>query len=363
MARQQKVDRNAWLRAELLRWFDTAARDLPWRGQGRTPYRVLVSEFMLQQTQVATVIPYFERFVASFPSVDALARADEADVLRHWQGLGYYSRAKRLQAAAKAIVDDHGGRVPRDVATLLTLPGVGRYTAGAIASIAYGVAAPIVDGNVSRVLVRLDAVREDPTEKATIDRLWQRADELVQGERPGDFNSAMMELGATVCVPQNPRCLVCPVAEICRANELGLADDIPPPKKQKAVAVERRKVYRVTDRSGRLLVEQRPAKGRWAGLWQFPTRSIDDAPPIDAEWQPLGRVSHRLTHRQYEFDCYTSAVATPDTPPGTVWKLPAELDKLAMSKPQLTIRSMPVPAEAESKVARTKRRAPAASPR
>ncbi len=286
----------------MLSWYGDVARDLPWRGIGRTPYRVMVSEFMLQQTQVMTVVPYFERFVDALPDFNALASADEAQVLRLWQGLGYYSRARRLQAAARVVVDEHDGKLPRDVESLLTLPGVGRYTAGAIASIAFGLAAPIVDGNVSRVIVRLDAIRDDPATPAVLRQLWDRAAEMVDPERPGDFNSAMMELGATVCVPQNPRCLLCPVSHLCQAKAAGIEHQIPPVKRRKPVPTEQRIVWRVTDKKGRRLVEQRPTSGRWAGLWQFPTRLQNEPPPVQATWHDLGRVTHRLTHRLYEFD-------------------------------------------------------------
>src|SRR5688572_3923564 len=199
----------------LLAWYDRHRRDLPWRPDPKTgrpapePYHVLVSEAMLQQTQVATVIPYYHRFLARFPTVSDLANAPEQDVLRGWQGLGYYSRARNLQAAARAIVNEHGGELPRTIEDLLALPGVGRYTAGAVASIAFDVKAPIVDGNVARVLCRVDRIETDPRDRTTQQLLWRRAEEVLPKKRVGDFNSALMELGATVCTPKSPQCLIC----------------------------------------------------------------------------------------------------------------------------------------------------------
>ncbi len=206
---------------KLLRWYDKERRDLPWRlprtscaTSRLNPYHVLVSEAMLQQTQVATVIPYYQRFLDQFPSIAELACADEHDVLRLWQGLGYYSRARNLHAAAKRIANELGGTFPDTVESLLELPGVGRYTAGAVASIAFDRRAPILDGNVVRVLCRIDKVEGDPREKNTQAGLWTRAEEILPAKRPGDFNSALMELGATICTPRNPRCLFCPVRKL-----------------------------------------------------------------------------------------------------------------------------------------------------
>ena len=302
---------------------------------------MLVSEFMLQQTQVATVIPYFERFVTVLPDVAALAAAEEDVVLRLWQGLGYYSRARRLQAAARACVDRHGGNVPADVESLLDLPGVGRYTAGAIASIAFDVPAPILDGNVVRVLVRLHGIRDDPTTPTVQRQLWTLAAEAVDPDAPGDFNSAMMELGATVCVPRSPRCLTCPVSRWCAARAGGFQDEVPPQKKAKEVALERRDVWRVRDAEGRYVVEQRPTTGRWAGLWQFPTRPTGEAPPLLLKnTVPLGEVTHGLTHRRYVFRAFDATLAG-DLPAAMRLATTTELDSLAMSKPQLKIRQMP----------------------
>lgn len=310
------------------------------------PYRVLVSELMLQQTQVATVIPYFHRFMERLPTLAHLAEADEQTVLRLWQGLGYYSRARNLQKAARKVISEFGGQMPQDVDGLLQLPGVGRYTAGAIASIAFGRQAPILDGNVMRVLCRLDAITADPRLPAQQRILWQRATDMVPAKRPGDFNSALMELGATVCTPRSPKCLLCPVRDHCEAATKGIAEQIPPPKKAVATPVERRVVYGV--RSGdRWLIEQRPSEGRWASLWQFPTRpASDDAPTLPVRTGRLhavGRVRHQLTHRSYIFevrygvaaDNAAMAVSAPYK-----WVHLADLAEHPMSKPQLTIATL-----------------------
>ena len=215
--------------ARLLRWYDGNRRDLPWRaaeGKALDPYHVLLSETMLQQTQVATVIPYFHRFLQRFPTLRSLADADEQEVLRLWQGLGYYSRARNLQKAAQVICRDFEGTLPCTATALLSLPGVGPYTAGAIASIAFGQRAPILDGNVQRVLCRLDCIRTDPRDPPTRQHLWDRAEQILPDRRLGDFNSALMELGATICTPRNPQCLLCPVRSHCQAFDAGLPDGL-----------------------------------------------------------------------------------------------------------------------------------------
>ena len=319
-------------RRSLLAWYDRHRRDLPWRvppgspvALAPDPYHVLVSEAMLQQTQVATVVPYFRRFLELFPTIQTLAEADEQAVLHAWQGLGYYSRARNLQRAARRIVADHGGRVPDTVDGLLALPGVGRYTAGAVASIAFGVAAPILDGNVARVLCRLDAIADDPREPAVRDVLWSRAEAVLPAERLGDFNSALMELGATVCTPRTPRCLMCPVRDHCQAAAAGVQEQIPPPKKAKPTPLFRRWTFAV--RHGeRYLIEQRPAAGRWAGMWQFvtvePKGDVDPTTSLMSDRyglattppQRVAQVTHGLTHRRYAFDVFRCDVTTAGVP-------------------------------------------------
>ena len=292
------------IRLRLLRWFDRNNRDLPWRAKrGRTvdPYRILLSELMLQQTQVATVIPYYLRFVAAYPTLADLAAADEQAVLRLWQGLGYYSRARNLLAAARQIVARHAGRLPSKMEDLIALPGVGRYTAGAVGSIALGLRVPVVDGNVRRVLCRLDGIESDPAGSAVRERLWARAERLVPARRPGDFNSALMELGATVCRPRNPDCPACPLEGLCLARRRRLTDLIPRPAKRRHRPTERRMVLCVRDAEGRYLVEQRPRDGRWAGMWQFITRPAGRPPPAARQ---IAQLSHDLTHRRYRFEVY-----------------------------------------------------------
>lgn len=354
----------------LLRWYDRARRDLPWRAVGADgrpdPYHVLVSEAMLQQTQVATVIPYFNRFIARFATLADLARADEQEVLRLWQGLGYYSRARNLQKAARRVVDELGGQLPSDVDRLLDLPGVGRYTAGAVASIAFGKRAPILDGNVIRVLCRIEKVTTDPRDRETQALLWRRAEEILPGtrhKRLGDFNSALMELGALVCTPRSPQCLLCPVREHCEAFAAGVQEHIPPVRKAKETPLLNRRVFCIrrvaiasngTGPTTRWLIEQRPATGRWAGMWQFVTvdaaaggtRAKPDLTPlpitVDAA-RRVGEVTHGLTHRRYHFEVYlcdakADGLLPPDRP--RAWVTLEELEKYPLPLPHLKVAKM-----------------------
>ncbi|MEL7237613.1 MAG: A/G-specific adenine glycosylase [Planctomycetota bacterium] len=332
-------DQLASFQTQLLDWYDRHKRDLPWRGSGLSPYHALVSEAMLQQTQVAAVIDYFNRFVAELPTVQDLADAPEQTVLRLWQGLGYYRRARHLHAAAKTVVDDFDGEVPSTVDELLRLPGVGRYSAGAIASIAFDVPAPILDGNVMRVLCRIESIKSDPRETKTQKRLWSLAEQVVPRERAGDFNSGLMELGALCCTPRTPQCLICPVRDHCKAQADGLQDEIPPVKKKVATPTVRRTVWRIENDRGEFLVEQRPATGRWAGMWQFITREHDDPPVTVSDIHELGEVRHGLTHRKYVFTV-RGGRSQEDAPKGMRWASRTELEKLPMSKPQLKIRAM-----------------------
>jgi A/G-specific adenine glycosylase len=256
------------LRAELLAWFDRHRRDLPWRNTA-DPYAIWLSEVMLQQTQVATVIPYWRRFLERFPNVQALAAAQLPDVLALWRGLGYYSRARNLHRAAKEVASKHGGRLPSTAEQLLELPGFGRYTAGAVASIAFGEAAPLVDGNVARVLSRLFVVEGAPGDRQREARLWQLAEELVPGERPGAWNQALMELGATVCRPEGPTCLLCPVRAHCGALRQGRVDDLPPPR-QRAAPKRLALAVAVWERRGSFLLARREESGLFGGLWEMP---------------------------------------------------------------------------------------------
>ncbi|MEA2736234.1 MAG: A/G-specific adenine glycosylase [Humisphaera sp.] len=342
------IGTNATFSKRLLRWYDAHRRDLPWRitkesRQRLNPYHVLVSEAMLQQTQVATVIPYFQRFIGRFPTIEHLAEADEQDVLRLWQGLGYYARARNLQKAAQRVVSEHGGAMPRTAEALRDLPGVGRYTAGAVASIAFDCRAPIVDGNVARVICRIDRIESDPREKQTLETIWQRAGQILPSSRCGDFNSALMELGATVCTPRNPKCLICPVREHCEAQAAGVQEQIPPVKKSKPTPLLRRDVLCIRD-GQRWLIEQRPAKGRWAGMWQFITAPTAKTNRTNGHKQ-IAFLTHGLTHRRYRFRVLTCSKLPPEHAnanggAGRVWVTLQELDKYPLPSPHVKIAQM-----------------------
>ena len=269
------------LRRRLLAWYDRSRRDLPWR-RTRSPYRIWLAEVMLQQTQVATVIPYYRRFLRRFPSLRALAAAPVDDVLAVWAGLGYYSRARSFHAAARIVVAEHRGRVPRRVDGLLTLPGVGRYTASAVASIAFGVRAAVVDGNVTRVFCRIFNIAANARAGRTQRRLWALAEELVPTARPGDFNQAMMELGATVCAPKEPACSQCPVSGACEAFRLGRQRSLPrAPRRKKTPHYD--VAIGLIWRRGKVLITKRPMDAMLGGLWEFPggkqegTESLEEA--------------------------------------------------------------------------------------
>jgi A/G-specific adenine glycosylase len=263
------------LRRRLLRWYRAGHRPLPWRSS-RDAYRVWVSEAMLQQTRVETVLGYWERFVAQFPTLADLAAAEEDEVLALWSGLGYYSRARRLREAAQAIVELHAGEFPRTRAAARALPGVGPYTAGAVLSIAYDLPESLVDGNVARVFARLFALDAEPSSSRAQRELWDIADELVpRRSGAGDWNQALMELGATVCTSRSPKCSRCPLASPCRALAEDRVAELPraKPKPQTLeVALEIACVVR----AGAVLLEQRPPEGRMAGLWEPPTRELEN---------------------------------------------------------------------------------------
>jgi A/G-specific adenine glycosylase len=292
------------IRRRLLEHYDLNRRDLPWRGES-DPYRIWVSEVMLQQTRVQTVIPYYRRWLERFPDLGALALADEDEVLRLWEGLGYYSRARNLHQAARVVRDRHGSALPSDLDTLRELPGFGTYTAGAVASIAFGAVTPAVDGNVRRVLSRLfDAA--DPSAR----ELGESAERLVDPTRPGDFNQALMELGATVCTPRAPRCGECPLVTLCRAHAHGTVDRRPRPRTRKEVPHRTFSVAVIGDEAGRVLLTRRPRAGLLGGLWAFPEAEVGEAhAAMDAALAraqelglrcraeaPLPAVRHAFTH-------------------------------------------------------------------
>lgn len=256
------------LRKHLLAWYRKNKRDLPWR-RTSDPYRILVSEIMLQQTQVDTVIPYYHRFLKTFPTVAKLSKSPEQKVLKLWEGLGYYSRARNLHRAVKEVQKCFSGKVPDTIDKLESLPGIGRYTAGAVASIAFGRRVPIVDGNVKRVLCRLFAIEEDPSKSPVETQLWELAESLVPLKSPGDFNQAMMEFGATLCRPRNPSCRPCPLKKTCKAKQLGIQADLPRKTAGKPIPKIRMRVAVIESKEG-FLMGPRPDDGLLAGLWAFP---------------------------------------------------------------------------------------------
>lgn len=263
------------LRRKLLKWFDENQRDLPWR-KNKTPYRIWVSEVMLQQTQVATVVSYYKRFIKRFSTVKKLAAADEADVLKLWEGLGYYRRARQLHAAAKVVVEQHGGKFPTDFESVLALPGIGRYTAGAILSISLDQQQPILEGNTIRLFARLMEMKSDPRTTSNQKALWEFSESILPRKRCGDFNQSLMELGSEICHPKRPQCLICPIRDLCPTAIKGLQDSIPVATK-KVKYEELNEAVVVVKRGNKYLVRQCGADERWAGLWDFPRYEIPRA--------------------------------------------------------------------------------------
>lgn len=306
------------IRSELLRWYDEEHRPLPWRTHP-SEYKTVISEIMLQQTQVAAVIPFFEDFIAEFPDFKALAEASEEAVLRAWSGLGYYRRARNLKRAAEKIVREHDGRLPLDARTLATLPGFGAYTVGAVGSIALGLRLPLVDGNVRRVIARLLAMPGDLTKGAGARRLWSICGELVPEDRPGDFNQALMELGATVCQPREPLCLICPLFEVCEARRRGEQEKFPqPPRRPQLRRV--REIAVALMRGDKLLVLQRGEEQSFAGMWELPRlseREIAEDTPLNPDHvlfellrlrpgrvELLGEAESTFTHHRITTELY-----------------------------------------------------------
>lgn len=298
----------ATLRQALLKWFDRHQRDLPWR-RTKNPYPIWVSEIMLQQTQVSTVIPYWEKFLDRFPTLHALADAPLDDVLTAWRGLGYYTRARLLHRAAQKLVGEHQAVWPQTAEGLRTLPGFGRYTAGAVASIAFDEEAPIVDGNVARVLSRLFCIDSEPGDKAREEKLWSVAAKLVPGERPGDWNQALMELGATVCGKANPDCARCPLSRHCEAHQAGREREIP--RARVRAAPKAVHLYCAVVRQGRkVLLGRRHDQGLFGGLWELP--SADDYQTLpkllgtraSSTGVSLGKVERVLTHRRLTLELF-----------------------------------------------------------
>jgi A/G-specific adenine glycosylase len=317
------------LHKSLLDWYGRARRDLPWR-RVRDPYAIWVSETMLQQTRVQTAIPYYERFMREMPTLRSLAEAPEERVLALWSGLGYYRRARMLHAAAKQVAEGHGGRIPEEAGELLRLKGVGRYTAGAIASIAFGKRAALVDGNVARVLSRLFAIDEDVKSTRGVAALWRVAEELVEDvDDPGGWNQALMELGATVCSPREPSCGDCPVRGDCLARERGIAGSLPRTSRRARPISVRRAAIVLASRT-RVLLARRRRDVLFGGLWEPPSGTPDVASVasllgIDAHaLQSTGEVTHLLTHRRMHIE-----VARGELPRRRNWAVPgAEYDAI-----------------------------------
>jgi A/G-specific adenine glycosylase len=338
----------AWLRSfrrRLPSWFDRHARKLPWR-RNRDPYAVWVSEIMLQQTTVATVTGYFDRFLAAFPSIKALAAADEHDVLRLWEGLGYYRRARQLHRAAKIIVAEHGGQFPTDPEFVRRLPGIGRYTAGAILSIAFDAREPILEANTLRVLSRLLAYDGDPRSTEGQRLLWAMAEAVLPKKGSGRMNQALMELGSEICTARTPQCEVCPVAMLCRANQQGRQLEIPRPKAKRSIEPVRQAAVVVRHR-GRVLLLRWPEGGRFAGLWDFPRFPIVSARAAElrrelaenvlaltgvaiAPGKHLKTLTHAVTRFRITLECYEAEFLSDsdgaETAVKTRWLRPVELD-------------------------------------
>jgi len=299
---------------DLLKWYQTVKRDLPWR-INQDPYRILVSEIMLQQTQVVTVIPYYERFLDWFPTPESLAKAPEEKLLKAWEGLGYYSRARNLQAAAQMIVDNGG--FPTTHEEILKLKGVGPYTAGAVGSIAFGLPVPAVDGNVFRVMSRIALIFEDIMKPRTRKIFENLVTGLIPEDRAGDFNQALMELGATICKPKSPKCMECPVRAHCLAFKEGVDDQLPvksKPVKQKKIKLV---VAIVENQYGEILVNKRPDKGLLSNFYEFktieykgndPEQHLRDALSGVRDIQYIGAYQHVFSHRIWEMEAYSVKV-------------------------------------------------------
>ncbi len=335
------------LRKKLLAWWDAGHRDLPWRfpQHGADAYRVWLAEVMLQQTQVAAVVPYYRRFLERFSTLEALAAAREEDVLALWSGLGYYARGRRLHAAAREALRLHGG-LPADRDALAALPGFGPYTAGAVASIAFALRAPCVDGNVARVLARIFSVDGAPEAPDVRERLWALAGELVPAERPGDFNQALMELGATVCGKPAPGCGRCPVEALCGARRAGREREIPAARRRRQ-PTPLAMACAVIERDGALLVARRAPGGLFGGLWELPSAEVERGcdprralqgalrARLELEFdvgEVAGAVDRVLTHRLLRLTAYRCRAArAPRLCPGLAWARATDLERLGLA--------------------------------
>lgn len=332
------------LASRLLAWFDVhGRRNLPWQQQP-TPYRVWVSEIMLQQTQVTTVIPYYCAFIERFPDIETLARAPIDEVLHHWSGLGYYARARHLHRAAQVVVDDHGGVFPQSLEAVMALPGIGRSTAGAVLALAGGERHPILDGNVKRVLARAFGVDGFPGEPQTLQRLWTLAERCTPRERVAEYTQAIMDLGATLCVRSRPLCAACPLAEHCVARLQGRQSVLPAPRPKKIRPQRTAYVVLMIREDGAVLLERRPPAGIWGGLWTLP--QFEQRESAEA-WtgRAAGIVSlppyfHSFTH----FDLTLHPLMVRATPVQAVadsgayrWYEPRQPAKIGLTKPAVDL--------------------------
>lgn len=328
---------------DLIAWYKANQRDLPWR-MDQDPYKVWVSEIMLQQTRVDTVIPYFNRFVSQFPTISDLAEADEEKVLKAWEGLGYYSRVRNLQTAVREVAQEYGGKVPDTPELISKLKGVGPYTAGAILSIAYGVPEPAVDGNVMRVLSRILLVYEDIGKAKTRVLFEDAVRGLISKEDPSSFNQALMELGALICTPKSPACLICPVSEHCRALDQGRQKELPVKEKKTKVKHVDMAAVVLRDPEGKYLIHKRPSEGLLANLWEFPNIPVqkrgqsekeDLSTYLEAEWgihahigDHVSNIEHVFSHLKWDIQLYEGNVLQESAVSGTdlKWVTLQEMD-------------------------------------
>ncbi|MGB0645918.1 MAG: A/G-specific adenine glycosylase [Bradymonadia bacterium] len=332
------------IRADLLAWYQIHAREMPWRSQP-TPWHVWVSEIMLQQTRVDSVIGYFERFIKRFPSPESVAAVPVEDVLDLWAGLGYYSRARNLHHACREIATVHGGNIPSEPDVFRTLKGVGAYTCGAVMSIAFGRPEAIVDGNVERVFSRVFLVEEDIRLSSTKKKFWTLAQDwvvnLTEGEQPGDLNQAVMELGALVCLPKSPRCTECPLQVHCRAFNLDRVHGLPVKSKAKPKRTVKKHAWLYETDDGRIWVTRRPNEGLLAGLWSLPMSTVEtsESTAFALDIEPSVRIQHAFTHLIWQVDLYRSSkpMHTPKANWGTEVRAMTveELSKVALGGPSL----------------------------
>jgi A/G-specific adenine glycosylase len=346
------------LNRQLLAWYRRNQRSLPWR-ETSDPYRIWISEIMLQQTQVDTVIPYYHRFLKAFPTVSSLARAPLQDVLKVWENLGYYSRARNIHATAKVIIEKFGGQIPDNWEEIKSLPGIGQYTAGAILSIAYGQAHPAVDGNVRRILCRLFAIRKPVDDTQEQKQLQKLAASLIPVKHPGDFNQALMDLGATICKAKNPDCARCPLANLCQARLHNLQNVLPITRKAPAIPRRQAAAAVIRNSEGMLLVVQRPASGLLASLWKLPggfiksnedtknslRRNVKEELGIFIRpGKHLASVNHTYTHFRITLQAYECRLLKGDPNPlgcqNWRWASLADLKKLPLSKIDRMVLSM-----------------------